>query len=63
MVTILPSQSLWRNRIAGGCGYSGPGIAGAKQLSGKELSYNNLMDLDAALAIVRVFGEPAAAVI
>jgi phosphoribosylaminoimidazolecarboxamide formyltransferase/IMP cyclohydrolase len=35
----------------------------ARQLNGKELSYNNLLDLDNALAIVRSFAEPAAAVI
>ncbi|MBD3366602.1 MAG: bifunctional phosphoribosylaminoimidazolecarboxamide formyltransferase/IMP cyclohydrolase [Candidatus Eisenbacteria bacterium] len=40
-----------------------PSIISSEQLSGKELSYNNLMDLDAALAIVREFEEPAAAVI
>jgi phosphoribosylaminoimidazolecarboxamide formyltransferase/IMP cyclohydrolase len=33
------------------------------QLNGKELSYNNLLDLDAALRIVRAFKEPAAVVI
>ena len=35
----------------------------AKQLHGKELSYNNLLDLDSALGIVRRFSEPAAVVI
>ncbi|MEO2034259.1 MAG: bifunctional phosphoribosylaminoimidazolecarboxamide formyltransferase/IMP cyclohydrolase [Planctomycetaceae bacterium] len=38
-------------------------LACAKQLNGKELSYNNLMDLDAARAIVADFAEPAACVI
>jgi phosphoribosylaminoimidazolecarboxamide formyltransferase/IMP cyclohydrolase len=38
-------------------------LAAATQLHGKELSYNNLLDLDAALALVREFNEPAAAVI
>jgi phosphoribosylaminoimidazolecarboxamide formyltransferase/IMP cyclohydrolase len=32
-------------------------------LGGKELSYNNLVDLDAAIALVREFARPAAAVI
>ena len=32
------------------------GWGGARQLQGKELSYNNLLDLDAALATVREFG-------
>ena len=35
-------------------------IAEAKQLHGKELSYNNINDADAALQIVREFDEPAA---
>lgn len=34
-------------------------IAGADQLHGKELSYNNINDADAALAIVREFDQPA----
>lgn len=34
-------------------------VAGAEQLHGKELSYNNINDADAALAIVREFTEPA----
>ncbi len=35
----------------------------ARQRHGKELSYNNLLDLDSALGIVRAFGRPAVAVI
>jgi phosphoribosylaminoimidazolecarboxamide formyltransferase / IMP cyclohydrolase len=35
-------------------------IAAAKQLHGKELSYNNINDANAALQIVREFTEPAA---
>jgi phosphoribosylaminoimidazolecarboxamide formyltransferase/IMP cyclohydrolase len=35
----------------------------AEKLHGKELSYNNLLDLDSALAIVRSFAEPGACVI
>lgn len=34
-------------------------IAAAKQLHGKELSYNNIKDADAALRIAREFDEPA----
>jgi phosphoribosylaminoimidazolecarboxamide formyltransferase/IMP cyclohydrolase len=41
----------------------GANIVSAMQLNGKELSYNNLLDLDAALRIVRAFKEPAAVVI
>ncbi len=33
-------------------------LASAKQLNGKELSYNNIQDANAALAIVREFSEP-----
>jgi phosphoribosylaminoimidazolecarboxamide formyltransferase / IMP cyclohydrolase len=39
------------------------GLAGAKQLQGKELSYNNLVDLDAAWALVSEFRRPAVAII
>lgn len=38
-------------------------VVAARQLNGKELSYNNLLDLDSALSIVRGFAKPAAAVI
>jgi phosphoribosylaminoimidazolecarboxamide formyltransferase / IMP cyclohydrolase len=48
--------------------YSDPNCPGAsvvngQQLGGKELSYNNLMDLDAALMIARSFDRPAVSVI
>jgi phosphoribosylaminoimidazolecarboxamide formyltransferase / IMP cyclohydrolase len=39
------------------------GVAGARQLHGKELSYNNLVDLDAAWQLVQEFNEPAVAII
>src|SRR6202453_1407086 len=42
---------------------TGTGIAGAQQLQGKELSYNNLVDLDAAWELVNEFTEPAVAII
>ena len=38
-------------------------LAAAEQRHGKELSYNNLLDLDAARALIREFGEPACAVL
>jgi phosphoribosylaminoimidazolecarboxamide formyltransferase / IMP cyclohydrolase len=44
-------------------GAPGAGIAGAVQLQGKELSYNNLVDLDAAWNLAREFERPAAAII
>lgn len=40
-----------------------PGIASAVQLHGKELSFNNIIDLNAALEIVKEFAHPAAAII
>ena len=42
---------------------SGPSLTAARQLNGKELSYNNLLDLDAALSIVRSLPRSAAVVI
>lgn len=42
---------------------SGTGIAGLRQLQGKELSYNNLVDLDACWDLVQEFREPAVAII
>jgi len=44
-------------------GRRGAGIAGAAQLQGKELSYNNLVDLDAAWQLVNEFDAAAAAII
>ena len=44
-------------------GYPGLGIAGAQQLHGKELSYNNLVDLDAAYQLAMEFDSPAVAII
>ena len=38
-------------------------VHGLKQLHGKELSYNNIMDMDAATNIVMEFTEPAVAII
>ena len=40
-----------------------PGIATAKQLQGKELSYNNINDTDAAFELVAEFSQPACAII
>jgi phosphoribosylaminoimidazolecarboxamide formyltransferase/IMP cyclohydrolase len=39
------------------------GIAAGEQLHGKELSYNNLVDLDAAWQLAQEFESPAAAII
>lgn len=40
-----------------------PGLANAKQLQGKELSYNNINDTDAAWELVSEFDLPAVAII
>lgn len=40
-----------------------PGIATAKQLQGKELSYNNLNDADAAFEAVAEFEEPTVVIV
>ncbi|MGH9605976.1 MAG: bifunctional phosphoribosylaminoimidazolecarboxamide formyltransferase/IMP cyclohydrolase, partial [Terracidiphilus sp.] len=42
---------------------TGLGVAGATQLQGKELSFNNLVDLDACWELVREFEEPAAIIV
>ena len=39
---------------------TGLGVAGARQLQGKELSFNNLVDLDACWELAQEFDEPAA---
>ena len=39
------------------------GIANARQLHGKELSYNNIVDVEAAYSIAADFQQPAAAII
>jgi phosphoribosylaminoimidazolecarboxamide formyltransferase/IMP cyclohydrolase len=44
-------------------GQSPHGIAAAKQLQGKELSFNNIVDLEAAWNLIREFSEPACCII
>jgi phosphoribosylaminoimidazolecarboxamide formyltransferase/IMP cyclohydrolase len=39
------------------------GLAGGRKLHGKELSYNNLLDLDAALRLVLLCADPGAVVV
>jgi phosphoribosylaminoimidazolecarboxamide formyltransferase/IMP cyclohydrolase len=41
----------------------GPSVARAEVLQGKELSYNNIVDLDAAVMLVSEFNRPAVAII
>lgn len=45
------------------CDFTPLSIAGAEKMHGKEISYCNVIDLDAALAIVSDFEKPTAAVI
>src|SRR5947209_2969958 len=42
---------------------SGAGVANGRQLQGKELSYNNIVDLQAAWDLAQKFEEPACAII
>src|SRR5579859_766963 len=42
---------------------SGAGVANARQLQGKELSYNNIVDLQAAWDLAQEFDEPVVAII
>ena len=39
------------------------GSTGFKQLQGKELSYNNFLDLDTAMTMVKSFNQPTAAIV
>jgi len=42
---------------------SGQGVANGRQLQGKELSYNNIVDLEAAWDLAQEFEEPVCAII
>jgi phosphoribosylaminoimidazolecarboxamide formyltransferase/IMP cyclohydrolase len=44
-------------------GYASSGLASAHQLQGKELSYNNFVDLEAALELASEFRQPAAVIV
>ena len=44
-------------------GQTSHGIAAARQLQGKELSYNNIVDLEAAWNLIQEFSEPACCII
>ena len=44
-------------------GLTPSGLSAARQLQGKELSYNNLVDLEAALALAGEFQRPAAVIV
>lgn len=55
-----PHQKAALYRIEGA---SGAGVSSWRRLHGKELSFNNILDLDAAFSVVREFDGPAAAII
>jgi phosphoribosylaminoimidazolecarboxamide formyltransferase/IMP cyclohydrolase len=44
-------------------GYKGTTILNAKKLQGKELSFNNIFDLDTAIAVVKSFDEPCVCIL
>jgi len=44
-------------------GETRPGVASARQIQGKELSYNNYADADAAFELVAEFAAPAVAIV
>lgn len=52
-----------RAAFYGEVGWSGPTLARAKQLQGKALSYNNINDTDAALAMVLEHDAPTAVIV
>jgi phosphoribosylaminoimidazolecarboxamide formyltransferase/IMP cyclohydrolase len=43
--------------------YRNPSVLDAKQLQGKELSYNNILDLNAAFKLIREFDEPTGVIV
>jgi len=44
-------------------GFTGSTVARAKKLQGKEMSYNNYLDANSALELVREFAEPTAVIV
>ncbi|MBI5493045.1 MAG: bifunctional phosphoribosylaminoimidazolecarboxamide formyltransferase/IMP cyclohydrolase [Deltaproteobacteria bacterium] len=52
------AAAFYRRRVKGRAG-----LTDAKKLQGKELSFNNILDLNAALTIAAEFHEPAAVII
>ncbi|MEL0002534.1 MAG: bifunctional phosphoribosylaminoimidazolecarboxamide formyltransferase/IMP cyclohydrolase [Rhodospirillales bacterium] len=58
-----PHQQAAFYRMPDARGNVRPGVATAEQLQGKELSYNNLNDTDAAFELAAEFDEPAVAII
>ncbi len=46
-----------------GAVYGQAGVAGSEPLQGKQMSYNNYLDLSSAAGLVREFSEPAAVIV
>jgi phosphoribosylaminoimidazolecarboxamide formyltransferase / IMP cyclohydrolase len=44
-------------------GYTEPCVAQARQISGKEIGFNNLLDMNTAFEIVKEFSQPAACIV
>ncbi|HVZ73255.1 MAG TPA: bifunctional phosphoribosylaminoimidazolecarboxamide formyltransferase/IMP cyclohydrolase [Polyangia bacterium] len=58
-----PHQKAAFYALDSGLGAGGVSLAKAEVLQGKELSYNNILDLDAAMRLCAEFASPAAAII
>jgi phosphoribosylaminoimidazolecarboxamide formyltransferase/IMP cyclohydrolase len=59
----VPPGTTVSPQAVGADGHSQDGIAGAQQLHGKPMSYNNYVDADAARRAAFDFGEPCVAII
>lgn len=55
-----PHQAAALYRLAGA---NGPSLVNARQLQGKALSYNNIMDADTAFLLVKEFSRPTIAIL
>jgi phosphoribosylaminoimidazolecarboxamide formyltransferase/IMP cyclohydrolase len=56
-------KAAFYQEMGSGMGQLGSQITKAKQLHGKELSYNNLVDMDAAWSAANYFADPTVAII
>jgi phosphoribosylaminoimidazolecarboxamide formyltransferase/IMP cyclohydrolase len=52
------AAAVYRNPLS-----SSPSVIGARQLQGKDLSFNNLVDADAALQCVRAWSDPTCVIV
>ncbi len=58
-----PHQVAALYKINDGFGLESQGVANATQLQGKELSFNNYLDLEAAWSIVNEYNDPACVIV